>query len=188
MKKKKTIQQDNPLNKPSNNPPNLPDFAEYLASLSENATPQNLDELAILTASNTVLMPGVVASISLRNKKSIKIIKKAHKDNVWIGVLAEKSDEASLLAGVNFVQEKTTEIDFLNDDILNVNNDSEDKTAKLDKKFKNPDTEKLYKIGTVAQIIKIVELPDGDTGVIVKGQMRFLAKKFTQNNRRYEAL
>ena len=182
MKKKKQTQ-NQPLNQP-NNPPSLPDFAEYIASLSEIATPQSLDELAILTASNTVLMPGVVASITLRNKKSIKIVKKAHKDNQWIGVLAEKSEEASFLAGVNFIQEKVSEEDFLSGDFLKMNDDLEDNSkGNSDKKSKNPDIEKLYKVGTVAQIIKIIDLPDGDTGVIVKGQMRFAAKKFTKNDK-----
>ena len=190
MKKKKQNQNQS-NNQPNNHPANLPDFAEYIASISEPIPTQNLDEIAIITASNTVLMPGVIASISLNNKKSIKIIKKAHKDNVWIGVLAEKSEKANNLAGVNFIQEKIADKDLFNGHFLDENdnqnnnqNDSEDNSkGKSGKNQKDPDTDKLYKIGTIAQIIKIIELPNNETGVIVKGQVRFETKKFTRNDK-----
>ncbi len=45
----------------------------------------------------------------------------------------------------------------------------------------DPDIEDLYKIGTVAQILKILEMPDGSTSVIIQGKKRFeieeIAKK-----------
>ena len=37
----------------------------------------------------------------------------------------------------------------------------------------DPDIEDIYKIGTVAQILKILEMPDGSTSVIIQGKKRF---------------
>jgi len=36
-----------------------------------------------------------------------------------------------------------------------------------------PEMKDLYKIGTVAQILKILEMPDGSTSVIIQGKKRF---------------
>jgi ATP-dependent Lon protease len=39
--------------------------------------------------------------------------------------------------------------------------------------IEDPDLEDLYQIGTVAQILKILEMPDGSTSVIIQGRKRF---------------
>lgn len=37
----------------------------------------------------------------------------------------------------------------------------------------DPDLDDLYKVGTVAQILKILEMPDGGTSIIIQGKKRF---------------
>ncbi|MGW8317396.1 MAG: LON peptidase substrate-binding domain-containing protein, partial [Bacteroidales bacterium] len=39
--------------------------------------------------------------------------------------------------------------------------------------IEDPEMEDLYQIGTVAQILKILEMPDGSTSVIIQGRKRF---------------
>ncbi len=39
--------------------------------------------------------------------------------------------------------------------------------------IEDPEIEDLYKVGTVAQILKILEMPDGSTSVIIQGRKRF---------------
>jgi ATP-dependent Lon protease len=46
--------------------------------------------------------------------------------------------------------------------------------AQKDGSIEDPELEDLYKIGTVAQILKILEMPDGSTSVIIQGRKRFL--------------
>lgn len=46
--------------------------------------------------------------------------------------------------------------------------------AQKDTNTENPGMEDLFKIGTVASIIKILEMPDGTTTAIVQGKKRFL--------------
>jgi len=45
--------------------------------------------------------------------------------------------------------------------------------AQLDPDVDDPALEDLHKIGTVAQILKILEMPDGSTSVIIQGKKRF---------------
>lgn len=45
--------------------------------------------------------------------------------------------------------------------------------AQKDSTIDEPEYDDLYKIGTVAQILKILEMPDGTTSVIVQGRKRF---------------
>jgi len=46
--------------------------------------------------------------------------------------------------------------------------------AQKDGTIEDPELEDLYSIGTVAQILKILEMPDGTTSVIIQGRKRFL--------------
>jgi ATP-dependent Lon protease len=43
-----------------------------------------------------------------------------------------------------------------------------------------PTIEELYRSGTVARIIKMLVLPDGNTTIIIQGKNRFLVKEFVQ--------
>jgi len=45
--------------------------------------------------------------------------------------------------------------------------------AQKDPKIEDPKLTDLYKVGTLAQIIKILEMPDGTTAVIIQGKRRF---------------
>ena len=45
--------------------------------------------------------------------------------------------------------------------------------SQRDVKVENPGAEDLYQIGTVAQIIKILRMPDGTTTAILRGQKTF---------------
>ena len=48
--------------------------------------------------------------------------------------------------------------------------------AQKDGSIEDPELEDLFKIGTVAQILKILEMPDGSTSVIIQGRKRFMIK------------
>ena len=45
--------------------------------------------------------------------------------------------------------------------------------AQRDSSIDDPELEDLFEIGTVAQILKILEMPDGTTSVIIQGRKRF---------------
>lgn len=45
--------------------------------------------------------------------------------------------------------------------------------TQIDGSVDDPEKKDLYKIGTVAQILKILEMPDGSTSVIIQGKKRF---------------
>jgi ATP-dependent Lon protease len=46
--------------------------------------------------------------------------------------------------------------------------------AQKDSNIEDPELEDLYEVGTVAQILKILEMPDGSTSVIIQGRKRFV--------------
>lgn len=45
--------------------------------------------------------------------------------------------------------------------------------TQIDGSVEDPEKKDLYKIGTVAQILKVLEMPDGSTSVIIQGKKRF---------------
>ncbi len=45
--------------------------------------------------------------------------------------------------------------------------------AQVDPNTDDPDIKDLYRVGTVAQIIRILEMPDGSTSIIIQGKKRF---------------
>lgn len=53
--------------------------------------------------------------------------------------------------------------------------------------IEDPEPEDLYEVGTVAQIIKMLRLPDGNTTVIIQGKKRFRIKEFIQSEPYYKA-
>ncbi|RAU83655.1 endopeptidase La [Pontibacter arcticus] len=99
------------------------------------------DELPLLAVRNTVLFPGVVLPITVSRKKSVRLVRKAHKGNKIIGVVAQK----------------------------NINSD-------------DPTAEDIYEIGTIAKILKMLVLPDGNTTIIIQGQNRFKVEEVTQED------
>ncbi len=51
----------------------------------------------------------------------------------------------------------------------------------------DPSQEDLNCVGTVAQILKMLRMPDGNTTVIIQGKKRFRIKEFTQSEPYYKA-
>ena len=59
--------------------------------------------------------------------------------------------------------------------------------AQKDANTDEPKFEELYKVGTVAQIIRILEMPDGSTSVIIQGKKRFQIEKLIKSEPYYVA-
>ncbi len=59
--------------------------------------------------------------------------------------------------------------------------------AQKDPNTDDPKFKDLYKVGTVAQIIRILEMPDGSTSVIIQGKKRFRIKALMKNEPYYIA-
>lgn len=51
-----------------------------------------------------------------------------------------------------------------------------------DETIENPDDKDLYKIGTVAQILKLIKMPDGSKSVVIQGKTIFAIDQFTQSD------
>jgi ATP-dependent Lon protease len=54
--------------------------------------------------------------------------------------------------------------------------------AQRNMKIEDPGENDIYKIGTVARILKLLILPDGNTTIIIQGKQRFEIEKIIQNN------
>ena len=54
--------------------------------------------------------------------------------------------------------------------------------AQKDPNADDPEFDELYQVGTIAQIVKVLEMPDGTTSVIIQGKKRFKARKLMQSN------
>ncbi len=59
--------------------------------------------------------------------------------------------------------------------------------AQKNDSVEDPKPEDLHAVGTVAQIIKMLRMPDGNTTVIIQGKKRFRIKEFTQTDPYYKA-
>ncbi|MFA8450016.1 MAG: endopeptidase La [Bacteroidales bacterium] len=53
--------------------------------------------------------------------------------------------------------------------------------------IEDPEPEDLNRIGTAAQIIKMLQMPDGNTTVIIQGKKRFAIEEFTQEEPFFKA-
>src|SRR6187402_2812496 len=53
--------------------------------------------------------------------------------------------------------------------------------AQKNKQAEEPGTEDLYRFGTIARIIKMLVLPDGNTTIIIQGKNRFAVTEFLQD-------
>lgn len=54
--------------------------------------------------------------------------------------------------------------------------------AQKDSDVEDPDLNDLYNIGTVANIVKVLQMPDGSTTVIIQGKKRFLLEEIIQQD------
>ncbi|MEA3317063.1 MAG: LON peptidase substrate-binding domain-containing protein, partial [Bacteroidota bacterium] len=59
--------------------------------------------------------------------------------------------------------------------------------AQIDPEKENPEGDDLYKVGTVAQIVKVLEMPDGSTSVIIQGKHRFELEEMVQEEPYHKA-
>jgi len=62
---------------------------------------------------------------------------------------------------------------YENDKIIGV-------VAQKDESIENPTKDDLYKMGTVAQILKLIKMPDGSKSIVIQGKSIFKVAKFTQ--------
>jgi len=53
--------------------------------------------------------------------------------------------------------------------------------AQIDENIEEPTENDVYHIGTVAQILRVLKMPDGNTTVILQGKKRFEIENFTQS-------
>lgn len=91
------------------------------------------DVLPILSLRNMVLFPGVLLPVSVARTKSLKLVRKAHENDLPIGVCTQ-----------------------------------------MDKKVDDPTIDQLFQLGTVAHVVRILEMPDNSTTVILEGKQRFI--------------
>ena len=54
--------------------------------------------------------------------------------------------------------------------------------AQKDPDTENPDFEDLHKIGTIGQIVKLLEMPDGSTTAIIQGRKRMVLKELVSDD------
>lgn len=59
--------------------------------------------------------------------------------------------------------------------------------SQKDPEIDEPDKKDLNSVGTVAQVIKILEMPDGSTSVIIQGKRRFELEEVTHTNPYFKA-
>lgn len=59
--------------------------------------------------------------------------------------------------------------------------------AQKDPNTDEPGPEELYKVGTVAQLLRILEMPDGSTSVIIQGKKRFVINEVVSTEPYYIA-
>jgi len=59
--------------------------------------------------------------------------------------------------------------------------------AQKDESVENPEESDLYKLGTVAQILKLIKMPDGSKSIVIQGKSVFSIKEFTQTEPYFRA-
>lgn len=53
--------------------------------------------------------------------------------------------------------------------------------SQIDRKLEDPTIDQLHKVGTIARVIRILEMPDGTTTVILEGKKRFMLGDLVTN-------
>src|ERR1700759_710671 len=53
--------------------------------------------------------------------------------------------------------------------------------GQIDGNIEEPEFKDIYRIGTVAQILRMIKMPDGSTTAIIQGRMRFMTKELIQS-------
>lgn len=60
--------------------------------------------------------------------------------------------------------------------------------TQMDESMEDPEPKDLYKYGTVAQILKLIKMPDGSKSIVIQGKSIFEIKDFTQNDPFFRAI
>jgi ATP-dependent Lon protease len=60
--------------------------------------------------------------------------------------------------------------------------------SQKDESVENPQVEDIHKIGTVARILRVLQMPDGNTTVIIQGKKRFEISEMTQTSPYFKAV
>lgn len=131
----------------------------------------------LLTVKNVVLFPDVVIPITAVKQKSINLFKSAYYTYQKIGILTKKYFNTTFsIAKLNI---QTFNIYSFNK--INKFKFNKFKLNKINKfKFNKTNTKDIYYIGTVAKILKLLIMPDGNTTVILQGISRFKIIKLIQ--------
>ncbi len=69
---------------------------------------------------------------------------------------------------------------YENDKIIGV-------VAQKDESIENPTKDDLYKFGTVAQILKLIKMPDGSKSIVIQGKSIFEVQNFTEDSPYFKA-
>ncbi|MEL0010613.1 MAG: LON peptidase substrate-binding domain-containing protein [Bacteroidota bacterium] len=69
---------------------------------------------------------------------------------------------------------------YENDKIIGV-------VTQKDMNVEEPDYEDLHKVGTVAQILKLIKMPDGSRSIVIQGKSLFQIEEFTQEQPYFKA-
>ncbi len=59
--------------------------------------------------------------------------------------------------------------------------------SQIDSKIEEPGTKDLFKVGTIVQVLKVLEMPDGSTSVILQGIRRFEVDEFAGEDPYFKA-
>lgn len=59
--------------------------------------------------------------------------------------------------------------------------------AQKDESVEDPDPQDLYTLGTVAQILKLIKMPDGSKSIVIQGKSTFEIEQFTQSDPFFKA-
>lgn len=55
-------------------------------------------------------------------------------------------------------------------------------------RIENPEPKDMFKVGTLAQILKLIRMPDGSITIVIQGRNRFKVKEFTQTEPYFKGL
>ncbi len=59
--------------------------------------------------------------------------------------------------------------------------------AQKDESVEDPETDDLFQVGTVAQILKLIKMPDGSKSIVIQGKSIFQVEEFTQTDPYFKA-
>ena len=59
--------------------------------------------------------------------------------------------------------------------------------SQKDEDEEDPDVDDLYKVGTVAQILKLIKMPDGSKSIVIQGKTTFKIEEFLQKDPYFKA-